>query len=218
MHTYIYTHTNTHLNTYIHTYTDMHIHISHTHTQRHTYLYTCIHTQRNVYLCRHTYTLIYPHRDTRTYTHTYTHAHRDMQTHRHALTHRHAYTHVRTDAQVYPPCGSPEPPHLLCCWPPCGLSGVGCLVWVGLHAGLVFLQIIKSVLWKWLSALQRASAVVSVCIVSVWSGGEAGPPGEPSGVSQLLRVERQLAGLALETRHPGAARGGPSGATAAGGP
>lgn len=82
----------------------------------------------------------------------------------------------------------------------------------------MFLQIIKSVLWKWLSALQRASAVVSVCIVSVWSGGEAGPPGEPSGVSRLLRVERQLAGLALETRHPGAARGGPSGATAAGGP
>lgn len=190
----------------------MHIHISHTHTQTHVLIHTCTHRET----C--TYTDLYTHIETHALTHIDTHIYTLTHTHRHALTRRHAYTHVRTDAQVCPPCGSPEPLNLLCCWPPCGLSGVGYLVWVGFHAGLVFLQIIKSALWKWLSALQRASAVVSVCIVSVWSGGEAGPTGEPSGVSQLLRVERQLAGLALETWHPGAARGGPSGASAAGGP
>ena len=183
----------THIRIYMHTYTQRHkhlytliqtcIYIYHTHIPRDTRTYTHIYTHRNMYLHTHIYTLIYPHRDalTQTHMHTYTRTH----------THRQAYTHIRIDTGR---CALPEPPRLLCCWPQCGLSAVGCLS----GGSSVSPDRPESALEVAVSST-KSSAVVSVCIVSVWSGGAAGPTGEPSVVSRLLGAERQLGGSEEES-------------------
>lgn len=85
------------------------------------------------------------------------------------ITQTHAYTHIGTEtrrcavSEAALPRGSPELPYLLCIWPPAAS-------FIFRAGRLVFFRIIKNSLWKWLSALQRASAVVSVCVMSGQEG------------------------------------------------
>lgn len=152
--THIYTLVQTQLHTDTHTYTlvQTQLYTSHTHIRiyMHTYthIYTETHTLKHTYthLFRHAYTYIthtypethvlihtYTRTETCTYTHTHTHLYTHIETHLHRHTHMHTcthtsiYTHTHRHRQVCPSRGSPEPPRLLCCWPQCGLSTVGCL-------------------------------------------------------------------------------------------
>lgn len=131
MHTYIYTHKHALKHIYTHLYRHAYTYITHAYTDTRTY--THMYTQRNMHL----YRLIYPHRDTCTYTHRHTHIHTYAHTQTRTDTQTCIYTRTHRRAGVSSlrlPRAS-KPPLLLApvwaLW--CGLSSVG---WLSCGSGV----------------------------------------------------------------------------------
>jgi len=87
------------------TFTDIHTHLTHTHTG--IYLHTLMRTHIYIHATHRTHTLthmnthIHTHTRNTPYVHTHTHTHTHMNTHIHTHTHNTPYVHTHTHARMH---------------------------------------------------------------------------------------------------------------------